>query len=161
MLNGAERDANQREEHGLPDDQSAYHPAWRAERHANADLAGPLRHGVRQHAKNANRGQQQRDGREQGQKKRVEARLRDRSSDDLLQRANIGDRHVRIGCIHRASRRGGNRTRRHGGPENDRYTLHGPLTIRQIQLRRLALVEACLLHVADDSDDLSTGARRS
>ena len=79
--------------------------SMRAERHADADLTRPLRDCVREHAEDADRRKHQRDAGEEREQRHVEAGLRDRSGDDLLERADVPDRQVAIDRVHGAAGR--------------------------------------------------------
>ena len=70
----ADTHADQRERHPLPQHEPRYLTARRAERDANAQLARPQAHRVRDHAVDPHRRQHQRDRREDAEKRRVESR---------------------------------------------------------------------------------------
>ena len=61
----------------LPDDEGEDVRASRAQGHADADLPAPLRDGVAEQAVDAERGEEEREGRERPDEDGVEARLRD------------------------------------------------------------------------------------
>ena len=101
-----------------------------AEGHPDADLARALRHGVRQHAEDPDRGEEQRHRREDRQQQHVEALLRDRLGDDRVERAR---RSTAAGSGRR--RRPSARTasasdvRRDGGLQDDGHERHRPLPV--------------------------------
>ena len=67
----------------------------RAERHADADLAPALRDEIRDHAVDAERGEQQRDAAEHADEQEHESLARHRSRDDVFHR---GEAHRHVGA---------------------------------------------------------------
>ena len=74
VIDGAEGGTGERQAHAARADQADHIARARAERHADADFVGALRHRVRDHAVDAERGEDQRERGEEGQQQRQEAR---------------------------------------------------------------------------------------
>ena len=79
----------------VPKDESERGTRRCAERDPHTDLAGPLRHGISQHAVEADRRQRQRQYAEQAKEHRLGPRSCQRSRDDLLHGVDVA--HALIG----------------------------------------------------------------
>lgn len=68
----ANEDSDSREQGALANDEPHDVPTLRSQRHSHAGLVRPLRNGIRNHALNANRGDQQRQRAKHSEQDRVE-----------------------------------------------------------------------------------------
>ena len=73
----------------MPQEEPLHFAGGRAERHANADLAPPLRHDVGDHAVDADDAEEQRDAGGNAEDDERERGLRHRVVVDLAQRADV------------------------------------------------------------------------
>src|SRR5262245_30629617 len=97
--------ADQSQEHPATDDQPEDITRARSERQPNADLARPLRHQIGHYAEQPHRSQQQRDAGEASQQKHIEAARAERVIEQLLDRLDVKDRHVRVNRAQHAAHR--------------------------------------------------------
>ena len=92
----ADGEADERHRGAFAEDHPQDRAALGAERHADAELVRPLADREREHAGDADRGDGERQPREQADERRVEPLRRDRLVPDFLQRLHVIDRPIRI-----------------------------------------------------------------
>ena len=125
---------------------------------------GALGHRVGDDAVDADGGEDERQRREQAEHDHVEAAAAERAGDALVHRPHVGDRLIGIEAVHLVTD-GRNRRERvarraHGDVHRpDRPAVEQRLAIRHVQLRPIARVEAAVLDVAGDADDLVPARR--
>ncbi len=93
------------------------------------------------------------------EQRHVEPRLRDRTGDDFLERADVPDGQVAVERVDGAPGRFRKARGRRGGLHQDRHPRNRPLGVGQIDLGRIRLGKTGVLDVADDADDLTSSAR--
>ena len=90
-----------------------------AERDPHSDLWRAPRDGERQHAVEADGGEEERDGRERGEDAHLDAARRRLALDDVGQEANVGDRLLRVRSADDRAHGGQEVQRRAGSPEGE------------------------------------------
>ena len=133
----------------------------RAERHADADLAVPLRDAVRQDAVGADRREQQRERREHAEELRDEPRPSHRLPEHVAHRPELHHRKRRVGLAHDLPEARRERVKLEVGTDDDIHLVghedtvsEAPeLLVDEVQLGADGLIEAALLHVFQDADD--------
>jgi hypothetical protein len=88
----AEGNSNEGQAHALPHHHSAHIPWARSERHADANLLSPMLHGIRHHAIDADRGQEQSNPGEDVEEHHVEIGARSVFRPHLLHRPDVPHR---------------------------------------------------------------------
>ena len=140
-------DAGRQHRQAVPDDESDRPAAARAERHPQSDLARALADGVRQHAVNAERGQEQRGAGKQRQQRGAHPRQEHGARQDLIHRAQIVDRLLGIHRPDGAANGRGERDRVALGSRHDGHPGRRPLPQRQVHLLLRLAVEPLVPHV--------------
>ncbi len=152
------RDSGERQRQTAADNHPQHVRPRGAQRHAHADLAGPLAHRRVDHAVDSDQRQRQRDGSEHAQQQHRESALADRIGQHLLQRRGVVDGQLgvdrRDGAAQSGQQRHGIARRAH----RDADGAHRILPLRQVDgLRRLG-GQAAELNVGHDADDLARHA---
>src|SRR6266705_545395 len=83
--------AYERQEHALLEHERQHLARLSAQRHAQADFTGSLRHGIRQHAVNSNRREDERERAEQAEQRRAHARGPQPLPQNLLHGLGVGE----------------------------------------------------------------------
>ena len=162
----ADDDADDGEAHALPDDEIANAGAVGAERHADAHFLRALLHGVRHEAVDADGGEDERGGSEDGEQEHVEVLARGGVVDDFGHGADAGDGKAAAGLAQLFGDGGDVLVRvavgadepDHGADAGvERGHAVGDLAPGNDHERAGIAVEAAVVDVADDADDLARG----
>jgi hypothetical protein len=166
-----DRDAGGDQGRCLSQHHRAHLARLRAQGDPQPDLVGALRDGVRHHAVDPDRGEQQRQCAERGQQEGQEPRPRDRLPQDLVHRADLEHRQrgIQAGdrALHRRNQRRriarGAQQRVHRGARAGRNGDRRVLRERNEHLGAGGLVQPGLLEIGDHADDRLdlAGRRRS
>ncbi len=158
----AEDDAGGDQGHALSQNEAQDIAALRAERDADAELARPLRDGIRNDAIQSDRGQEQRGAGEDAEEQHREFFLEQRSRDHVVHRPRIAERHrfvhVPDGLLHRGQQR--QRIFRRG-PDSDVHQRPHSLAERLVKFRAGRGFEGKMADIAHHAHDLKLFVFRS
>jgi hypothetical protein len=127
----------------------------RPERHPDAELAGPLHDAVGHDPVNPNRRDDEGDDGKDDEKNHCKALLGHRRAKDFLERLNGTDRLIFVGRVNRRTQHTGEHGGRARRAENNVERSKRILRIWLVGLARGFLVDAVLLDVGDDADNLA------
>src|SRR6476646_6773660 len=137
--------------HSLAKHKAQHRGAIRAERHAHADLARPLRNAVRDRAIQSRRGQRESDNGEKSEEPSAQALLPDRICHFVIERNKIENAHFRRNRRHflAEQRHDAERIDSFAHPHQKMHLLPGELQTRVVEIRPSLAAERLMAHIAD------------
>src|SRR6266403_988758 len=150
----AQREAGDHRLHSLAHDEPQDIARLRAERHADADLAGALLDGVGNSAVNPNAREQERNAGENAEQPHHQPRLTDSLRDDRAHRLRQRDREIGIDGRERGAHQLRYRVHAKTAAHIDAEERKALLRPRPVEFHVVGLGNLSRAHVADDADDL-------
>src|SRR5712675_2204349 len=154
--NQSTHNADSCQQNSLLEDQSKDICWSRSERHAQTKFFRAARNRIGNYAINSDRGDDQRNSREQTEQQSEKSRTRLRGRKNVFHEANVGNRNGRIDGLHFLAHGAGQRARVTVGAQDDKgiiVTAPMLLRVRQIEFGAGWPVDAGILYVLNHADD--------